>query len=124
VGPVSNIAITGRLELDELERWGWLLPGTSSPGFDFIGSLNNADQTLEIETRSSTASAACCFSVDSGAPAGLAGQLRHGAWLPLASRDRSRKKPDRAFHPRCWKGGHGGSWIFTRQRVSRAGAHR
>jgi hypothetical protein len=58
VGPVSNIAITGRLELDELERWGWLLPGISSPGFDFIGSLNFADQTLEIETRSSTATAA------------------------------------------------------------------
>ena len=51
VGGWSNIEISGRMELDDFERWGWLFPGNSGWGMDYKGALDLENQTLEVETR-------------------------------------------------------------------------
>lgn len=49
-GPLSDIAIEGRLQLDEFERWGWLLPSSSAWGLDYRGKLDLREQQFSLET--------------------------------------------------------------------------
>jgi AsmA protein len=49
-GPLSNIAIDGSLQLDEFERWSWLLPTSSEWGLDFRGKLDLREQMFTLET--------------------------------------------------------------------------
>src|SRR5688572_8328610 len=58
VGGWSNIEISGRMELDDFERWGWLFPGNSGWGMDYKGALDLENQTLEVETRAPERAAA------------------------------------------------------------------
>ena len=49
-GPLSAIAIDGRLDVAEFERLGWLLPGGAGSGLQLRGRLNLPDQELVVET--------------------------------------------------------------------------
>lgn len=49
-GPLSAIAIDGKLQLDEFERWGWLLPSTGGWGLNYRGLLNLRDQEFVLGT--------------------------------------------------------------------------
>ncbi|MBK5290632.1 MAG: AsmA family protein [Acidobacteriia bacterium] len=49
-GPLSKIAITGRMELDEIERFGWLIPSRGAWALDYRGNLNLREQTAHLET--------------------------------------------------------------------------
>ncbi|MCC6590326.1 MAG: AsmA family protein [Bryobacterales bacterium] len=49
-GPLSAITIDGTLQLDEFERWGWLLPSTSGWGLTYRGLLNLRDQEFVLGT--------------------------------------------------------------------------
>ncbi len=49
-GPLSNISITGHMELDEIERSGWLIPTRGAWGLDYRGNLNLPEQTAHLET--------------------------------------------------------------------------
>jgi hypothetical protein len=57
-GPLTKIEISGRLELDDFERWSWLLPGDAGWGLDYRGAFEPEHQTLEIETRAPEKTAA------------------------------------------------------------------
>jgi hypothetical protein len=50
VGPVNDIAIEGRVELDEFERWGWLLPSNSARGLNYRGRLDLRNQSFVVQT--------------------------------------------------------------------------
>lgn len=49
-GPLSKIAIEGRLQLDEFERWGWLLPTSTGRGLDYRGLVDFEDRRFQLET--------------------------------------------------------------------------
>ncbi|MFN7923582.1 MAG: AsmA family protein [Bryobacteraceae bacterium] len=49
-GPVSNIAITGRLQFDEFERFRWLLPRSLERSVEYRGTLDVRAQQLSLET--------------------------------------------------------------------------
>ncbi|MGE5489627.1 MAG: AsmA family protein [bacterium] len=49
-GPVSNIGITGRLEISDVHRWDLMPPYTGFWPFDFTGRLDLSAQTLDIDT--------------------------------------------------------------------------
>jgi len=51
-GPLDNVAITGRLELEEFERLSWLLPEKAGWGLDYRGNLNLLNETMHMETHS------------------------------------------------------------------------
>ena len=83
VGGWSNIEISGRMELDDFERWGWLFPGNSGWGLDYKGALDLENQTLEIETRApERAAAALPLSVRLRATR-LSADTRWGALITL-----------------------------------------
>ncbi len=51
-GPLSAVLIEGRLDLNEAERFGWLLPrGASAHGLGYIGRLDWLGQELRLSTR-------------------------------------------------------------------------
>lgn len=49
-GPVSNIEITGRLELAEIDRWSLLPSPGGQRSLDYKGRLNVTAQTMTLET--------------------------------------------------------------------------
>ncbi|MEP7367826.1 MAG: hypothetical protein ABI972_31580, partial [Acidobacteriota bacterium] len=54
-GPLSDIALKGRLQLEELERFSWLWGSAAGPGLDWEGSLNLPAQLVELRTRETRA---------------------------------------------------------------------
>ncbi|MEP7363931.1 MAG: hypothetical protein ABI972_11800, partial [Acidobacteriota bacterium] len=54
-GPLSNIALQGRLQLEELERFSWLWASAAGPGLDWEGSLNLPAQLVDLRTRETRA---------------------------------------------------------------------
>ncbi len=50
-GPLSAVEIEGRIELNEAERFGWLLPRSSARGFGYTGRLDWIGQELRLSTR-------------------------------------------------------------------------
>ncbi|MBK7930898.1 MAG: AsmA family protein [Bryobacterales bacterium] len=49
-GPLSAMDLKGRLQLEEMQRFGWLLGGGGGPGFDVEGVLNLPEQRVELRT--------------------------------------------------------------------------
>ena len=49
-GPVSNIRITGRMEIGGIHRWDLLPPYGDNWPFDYRGRIDLVSQTLEVET--------------------------------------------------------------------------
>ena len=49
-GPLSNMALKGRLQIEELERFSWLWASASGPGLDWEGTLNLPGQLIDIRT--------------------------------------------------------------------------
>ena len=49
-GPLSRLALRGRLQLEELERFSWLLGSAAGPGLDWEGTLNLPGQLIELQT--------------------------------------------------------------------------
>jgi hypothetical protein len=49
-GPVSNVRITGRMQIGGIHRWDLLPPYGDNWSFDYQGRLDLVSQTLELET--------------------------------------------------------------------------
>jgi len=54
-GPLSKIALQGRVQLEELERFSWLWGSVAGPGFDWEGTLDLPAQLVELRTRETRA---------------------------------------------------------------------
>ncbi|HOL72709.1 MAG TPA: AsmA family protein, partial [Bryobacteraceae bacterium] len=50
VGPVSDIRITGRMQVSDIHRWDQLPPYGEGWAFDYAGRLDLVSQTLNLET--------------------------------------------------------------------------
>jgi hypothetical protein len=55
-GPLSEVSIEGRLDLNEADRFGWLFPRTSR-GIGYTGRLDWVNQELRLSTRDAEAGA-------------------------------------------------------------------
>lgn len=49
-GPLRELTLTGRVQLEEFERWSWLLGNASGPGIDFEGRLDTRAQRIDLKT--------------------------------------------------------------------------
>lgn len=49
-GPLRELTLTGRVQLEEFERWSWLLGNAAGPGIDFEGRLDTRAQRIELKT--------------------------------------------------------------------------
>lgn len=49
-GPLSRISLHGRVQLEELERFDWLLGSAGGPGLNIEGVLNLPGQTVDLRT--------------------------------------------------------------------------
>lgn len=64
-GDTSALDIEGRVRLDEVQRWGWLLPAEGGPALALAGKLDLTGERLELNTMAAD-----------GAPAPLSVRLR------------------------------------------------
>ena len=55
-GPISEVAIEGRIDLNDADRFGWLFPRTSR-GIGYTGRLDWSNQELRLSTRDAEAGA-------------------------------------------------------------------
>ena len=49
-GPLSRIGLRGRVQLEDLERFDWLLGSAGGPGLNIEGTLNLPGQTVDLHT--------------------------------------------------------------------------
>ncbi|MGE5570438.1 MAG: AsmA family protein [Rhodospirillales bacterium] len=50
VGPVSDVRITGRMQVSDIHRWDQLPPYSAGWAFDYAGRLDLVSQTLDLQT--------------------------------------------------------------------------